>query len=1106
MKNRFEVKKIEDKIVELYGIGLYHKKAKNQEKLIISCHLIIEKTKSLGKEEKKHYQKELAFANIELSLVHLDCFHQAKKKSDFEAAAQEIEMAYNYLFEAIVIYNSAAIETLINISLPENFVDLNLTPTQLLKYNHDFQYCLLILAKNINSNIISPKMLSNNQKVALFDTMMKASKVYFISDSELWQELIKATQQIVISLYPYPEIRRSKKVEFDKQYKIIRACHESTKPDHIVLICARLIALSQEFDKESLKRIFQELSEVYVLFARSLHLTQDANIIASMLLMTTYFHQAYEMDKNNIHALYHTIMVLYRSPIEAIKQFAPFLNNAEKQLIKALAIPNPQLLLKKFSSAEKLNLFKLIYSDQSYTLTLTNEERESFDSLSLILFNELSVIYGAEQPIIYARRAKYLDMGSLSITADKKENSFEKSIPIIDLYFKGCTFKSVESLLGLVLFMENSKRTPLVSLILDDLYGLQKLMDSNTKLESLTPPLLNLATHLGLYFSHVVCDGNHTVEQGLQLHLVEAFVAQILKMKAVPPPLLKTLQNLVHPLLSLNNNALREKIVDLQKSLNTFYQPQSLKKTKINLLAMGSDKPPLAKKSAVVKKTSIPASTLEASPLKKINSSLIKKPIDLPKNETPTVNPPDLASSLQQSASLSHEKTQINAASGRLLSDHPFYAEKKPSKNLTRKTKRREIALAEKARQAIPKKPVENAALNDSLPQPGLTPTMEAAPASRPTTIIGHTDLDPCTSAIVKSMEHAVVVGSYPRKILENPNNSILVTDIDIATSDKLPPPECKTITRAGLVFKQHAKKTNLFQCKITKDGQVIRYDIYFSDADAWERDFTINTFAIDASGQIHMFIPGALADLQAGLIRPVKGGLESFKNDPIRLLRYFYLELAGYKGIYDFEKLEPLFEHLLDRDKISPDEIYYRLNRFFMEGTAQKSLQYLWQRRLFPFLFPGIEKVSYEYLMDRMKNIDTLYMEGEGLSPGGIYLPFVIASIDPGQADALGQSEDHLQLMVVAARILDKFECPEYIREQILGPEWDLEQRSNCMHNLFVALTHANKLRQTLNQGHATYAASLTLGVLTPIVRTPLKACNDPVATTAENNTGVLK
>jgi poly(A) polymerase len=140
----------------------------------------------------------------------------------------------------------------------------------------------------------------------------------------------------------------------------------------------------------------------------------------------------------------------------------------------------------------------------------------------------------------------------------------------------------------------------------------------------------------------------------------------------------------------------------------------------------------------------------------------------------------------------------------------------------------------------------------------------------------------------------------------------------------------------AGVPLEITTFRTEKYQPASRHPDVVFAADI---ETDLMRRDFTVNAMAIKLPEQEKVDPFGGLEDLRAGVLRTPQDPLDSFSDDPLRMLRAFrFMSQLGFR-IEDrtFQAIVELKDQIRN---ISAERIRDELSRLLLGGSPAKALQ----------------------------------------------------------------------------------------------------------------------------------------------------------------------
>jgi len=127
-------------------------------------------------------------------------------------------------------------------------------------------------------------------------------------------------------------------------------------------------------------------------------------------------------------------------------------------------------------------------------------------------------------------------------------------------------------------------------------------------------------------------------------------------------------------------------------------------------------------------------------------------------------------------------------------------------------------------------------------------------------------------------------------------------------------------------------------------------------DDDLRRRDFTVNTLLMDFDGQVHDRLGGALADLQARLLRTPLDSVTTFTDDPLRMLRA--IRFCAELGFELEPTLMPAMRELHERLRppvISSERARDELQKMLLSPRPRQALEMLEEGGLLAEILPEL-------------------------------------------------------------------------------------------------------------------------------------------------------
>lgn len=153
--------------------------------------------------------------------------------------------------------------------------------------------------------------------------------------------------------------------------------------------------------------------------------------------------------------------------------------------------------------------------------------------------------------------------------------------------------------------------------------------------------------------------------------------------------------------------------------------------------------------------------------------------------------------------------------------------------------------------------------------------------------------------------------------------------------------------------FRGHGGDDEVLADREVVDGQLRRDNVFGSmEEDAQRRDFTVNALYYNIADFSVIDHVGALADLQAKVLRLIGDAETRFREDPVRMLRA--ARLKAKLGFVLAPDLPPAIEQLRPLlAQIPPARLFDEFCKLFLTGHGLASLEELETLRLMESLFP---------------------------------------------------------------------------------------------------------------------------------------------------------
>lgn len=209
-------------------------------------------------------------------------------------------------------------------------------------------------------------------------------------------------------------------------------------------------------------------------------------------------------------------------------------------------------------------------------------------------------------------------------------------------------------------------------------------------------------------------------------------------------------------------------------------------------------------------------------------------------------------------------------------------------------------------------------------------------------------------------------------------------------------------------------------------DGRILRDNVYGSiEEDAVRRDFTVNAlyYAID-DFSVRDYV-GAVADINARVLRLIGDPLERYREDPVRMLRAcrlaaklnFTVEATAARAMHEQAGL------ILNA---APARLFDECLKLFMSGHGLKSYQQLIEHGMFKVLFPELAEQVAQHAGARqmveaaLNATDQRVLDGRPVTPAylfaAMFWPWLVEArkrLPPAQAAEATR--------IAGERILDK-------------------------------------------------------------------------------------
>ena len=178
------------------------------------------------------------------------------------------------------------------------------------------------------------------------------------------------------------------------------------------------------------------------------------------------------------------------------------------------------------------------------------------------------------------------------------------------------------------------------------------------------------------------------------------------------------------------------------------------------------------------------------------------------------------------------------------------------------------------------------------------------------------------------------------------------------------------------------------------QDGRIIRDNVYGTiEEDAWRRDFTINALYYDICDFSVVDYTGGMADLKAGIVRPIGDPRQRFREDPVRILRAVrFAAKLGFKIHPQAEAPVRELGHLLTG--IPAARLFDEVLKLFHGGFAHTTFELLRHYGLLTYLFPMTETALAKekggfpitFVAKALENTDARINDHKPVTPAFLY------------------------------------------------------------------------------------------------------------------------
>jgi poly(A) polymerase len=172
--------------------------------------------------------------------------------------------------------------------------------------------------------------------------------------------------------------------------------------------------------------------------------------------------------------------------------------------------------------------------------------------------------------------------------------------------------------------------------------------------------------------------------------------------------------------------------------------------------------------------------------------------------------------------------------------------------------------------------------------------------------------------------------------------------------------------------------------------GRLLRDNVYGDiEEDVWRRDFTVNALYYSIADFSLWDYVGGAEDIAARRLRLIGDPETRYREDPVRMLR-----AARFEAKLDFA-LEPATAEPIGRLKgllagVPPARLFDEVQKLFLTGHGERSLQVLRRHDLFGVLFPAVERylsghpggLVEQLLCAGLRNTDARFAAGKPVAP----------------------------------------------------------------------------------------------------------------------------
>ncbi len=236
--------------------------------------------------------------------------------------------------------------------------------------------------------------------------------------------------------------------------------------------------------------------------------------------------------------------------------------------------------------------------------------------------------------------------------------------------------------------------------------------------------------------------------------------------------------------------------------------------------------------------------------------------------------------------------------------------------------------------------------------------------------------------------------------------------------------------------------------------GRILTDNVYGSFAeDASRRDFTVNALYYHIADRSIVDFWGAREDIEAQRLRMIGDPLLRFREDPVRMLR-----AIRFAAKLNFQ-LDPGIAASIPECKgllaeVPPARLYEEVNKLFLAGFAQQSLELLQRYELFPSLFPQLAQVlaesqapvGRELIQLGLRSTDERIVGGKSVNPAYLFAALLWPELLQEKERLLAEEKpESVALQQAASLVLDDHRGRVAIPRRFtltIREIWDLQAR----------------------------------------------------------------